>query len=181
MTADQLTSLPPEESWLPGHLLGPVVLHESESLHVLVEDAEVYPVGILVRVTARFRSLPTLQAQRDVGEQVSAFHYDAAGHHGPHLRYHRRDEQHRAQPLDPELADAFPWAHRGGGRLWRLGFWIPIEVANAAPLDYELDWPAQQLRSAFHFSQDQIDEASRSARQLWLIDDPPDDMCIVVI
>lgn len=61
MTGNQLISLPPEESWLPGHLLGPVVLHESESLHVLVEDAEVYPLGILIHVTARFRSLPTLQ------------------------------------------------------------------------------------------------------------------------
>jgi hypothetical protein len=180
MTADQLISLPPDETWLPGHLLGPVVLHESESLHVLVEDAEVYPVGILVRITARFRSLPTLQAQREVGGQVSAFHYDPAGHHGPHLRYHRRDEEHRAQPLDPELADAFPWAHRGGGRLWRLGFWIACAVPNAAPLDYELDWPAQQLRSTFHVSQDQIDDAMRAARQLW-IDDQPDDTCRAAI
>jgi len=181
MTADELTSLPPEESWLPGHLHGPVVLHESESLHVLVEDAEVYPVGILVHVTARFRSLPTLQAQREVRDQVSAFHYDPAGHRGPHLRYHARDEQHRTQPPDPELADAFPWAHRSGGRLCRLGFWIPCEVTNAAPLDYELDWPAQQLRSPFHVSQDQIDQARRAARQLWPVDDPPDDMCIAAI
>jgi hypothetical protein len=179
MTADQLTSLPPEETWLPGHILGPVVLHESQSLHVLVEDAGVYPVGILVHVTARFRSLPTRQAQREVGDQVSAFHHDAIGHRGPHLRYHRRDGQHRTQPLDPELVDAFPWAHRGGGRIWRLGFWIPCEATNAAPLDYELDWPAQQLRSTFHFSQDQIDEAMRAARQLW-IDDQQDDTCRVI-
>ena len=82
MTADQLTSLPPEETWLPGHLLGPVVLHQSESLHVLLEDAGVYPVGILVHVTARFRSLRTRQAQLEVRDQVSAFHYDAAGHAG---------------------------------------------------------------------------------------------------
>lgn len=172
MTANQLASRPPEESWLPGHLRGPVVLHESESLHVLVEDAEVYPVGILVHVTARFRSLPTREAQRDVGDQVSAFHYDPAGHQGPHLRYHRRDEQDRTQPLDPGLADARPWAQRGGGRVWRLGFWISCEIPDAAPLDYELHWPAQQVRSTFHFSQDQIDDARRGSRQLWPIDDP---------
>lgn len=166
MTADQLTSLPPQETWLPG-LLGPVVLHESESLHVLVEDAEVYHVGILVHVTARFRSLPTRQAQREVGDQVMSFHNDAVGHRGPHLRYHPRDGQQQTQPPDAELADAYPWAHGGGSRLWRLGFWIPFEAANAAPLDYELDWPAQQVRTTFHLSQDQIDEAWRAARQLW--------------
>jgi hypothetical protein len=175
MTANQLISLPPE-TWLPGHLLGPVVLHESEFLHVLVDDAEIYPVGILVHVTARFRSLPTLQAQREVGGQVSAFHYDAVGHRGPHLRYHHRDEQHPTQPPAAELGDAFPWAHRGGGRIWRLGFWIVCEAASAAPLDYELDWPAQQLRSTFHVSQDQIDEALRAARQLWF-DEQQDDTC----
>jgi hypothetical protein len=43
----------------------------------------------------------------------------------------------------------------------------PFEAANAAPLDYELDWPAQQVHTTFHFSQDQIDEAWRAARQLW--------------
>jgi hypothetical protein len=169
MTANPLISLPPE-TWLPGHLLDRVVLHESESLHVLVEDVEVYPVGILVRITARFRSLPTLQAQREVGDQVGAFHYDAVGHRGPHLRYRRRDAEHPTQPPEPELGDAFPWTHHGGGRIWRLGFWIACEAASAAPLDYELDWAAQQLRGTFHVSQDQIDEALRAARQLWFDD-----------
>ena len=61
----------------------------------------------------------------------------------------------------------------------RLGFWIPCEAADAAPLDYELDWPAQQLRSTFHVSQDQIDEAMRAARQLW-IDEQQDDTCRAV-
>jgi hypothetical protein len=179
MTADQLISLPPEETWLPGHILGPVVLHESESLHVLLEDAGAYPAGILVHVTARFRSLRTRQAQLEVRDQVTAFHHDPAGHRGPHLRYHPRGGQHPAQPPDPELADAFPWAHRSAGRLCRLGFWIPCEVADAAPLDYELDWPAQQLRNTFHVSQDQIDEAMRAARQLW-IDEQQDDTCRAV-
>jgi hypothetical protein len=58
--------------------------------------------------------------------------------------------------------------------VWRLGFWIPCEVTNSASLDGELDWPAQGIRSTFHLSQHQIDEAMRGARQLWPSDDPPE-------
>jgi hypothetical protein len=178
MTAIQNVSFPPEESWLPGRLLGPVVLHDSDLLHVLVKDADVYPVGILMHLTARFRDLPTLDAQREVGRQVSAFHYDTAGHDGPHLRYRRRDVQGQgqaAQPDDTVLGDAFPWAHRGGRRIWRLGYWIACDVASAAPLHYVLDWPAQAVHSAFDFSQEQIDQAGDAARQLWPADDDDQD------
>jgi hypothetical protein len=38
---------PPEEDWLPGRLLGPV-LYDPSQLRVAFEDAHVYPVGILL-------------------------------------------------------------------------------------------------------------------------------------
>jgi hypothetical protein len=152
MTTSQLT-LPPEEDWLPGRLLGSVVLHDSSRLNVVFDHADVYSVGILLHLTARFRDLRTLEAQREVGEQVMAFHH-AADHDGPHLRYE----------VDGQLADALPWAHGGAQRLWRIGFWI---ARDAIPLEYELDWPAKAVRSAFSFTQEQIDEALSAARQLW--------------
>jgi hypothetical protein len=168
MTASQNLILPPEESWLPGRLLGPVGLHDSDSLHVVFADADVYPVGILLHLTARFRDLPTLEAQREVSQQVNAFHHAPADHDGPHLRYCRRDGQgHAAQPDDTHLEDAFPWAHRGGRRIWRVGFWIACDVPVAAPLEYVFDWPAQSVHSVFGFTREQIDEALRAARQLW--------------
>jgi hypothetical protein len=170
MTATQNLSLPPEESWLPGRLLGPVVLHDSDVLHVVFADGDVYPVGILMHLTARFRDVRTLEAQREVGRQVSAFHHAPADHDGPHLRYHPLDAQGQKRAPQPDgtvLEDAFPWAHRGGRGIWRLGFWIACDVTSAAPLEYVLDWPAQAVHSAFGFTQEQIDEAWRAARQLW--------------
>jgi hypothetical protein len=68
--------------------------------------------------------------------------------------------------------DAFPWTHRGTRQLWRLGFWISGEITNTTSLDCELDWPAQQVRDTFHFSQNQISEAMRGTRQLWPDDGP---------
>ncbi|HSR85715.1 MAG TPA: hypothetical protein VLM11_16200 [Streptosporangiaceae bacterium] len=170
MTTTQNLSLPPEESWLPGRLLGPVVLYDSDVLHVVFADGDVYPVGILMHLTARFHDVRTLRAQREVGRQVSAFHHAPADHDGPHLRYRRRDAQGQGQAAqrdDTGLEDAFPWAHRGGRGIWRLGFWIACDVTGAAPLEYVLDWPAQAVHSAFGFTQEQIDEARRAARQLW--------------
>jgi hypothetical protein len=70
-----------------------------------------------------------------------------------------------------------PTAAEAGSADWGSG--SPCEAADAAPLDYELDWPAQQLRSTFHVSQDQIDEAMRATRQLW-IDEQQDDTCRAV-
>jgi hypothetical protein len=183
VTATENVSLPPEESWLPGRLLGPVV-YDSDLLHVLVEDAHVYPVGILMHLTARFRDLPTLDAQREVGRQVSAFHHAPADHDGPHLRYHPLDAQGQKQAPQPDgtvLEDALPWAHRGGGRIWRLGFWIACDVASAAPLQYVLDWPAQAIHSAFGFTRKQIDQAADAARQLWPAHDEDQDHGIRIV
>jgi hypothetical protein len=177
MAAIQNDSLPPEESWLPGRLLGPVALHYSDSLHVVFADADVYPVGILLHLTARFRDLPTRDAQREIGRQVSAFHYAPADHEGPHLRYHPLDAQGQQQPPQPDgtvLEDALPSAHRGSGRLWHLGYWIACDVASAAPLEYILDWPAQAVHNTFGFTQEQIDEARSAACQLWPADDDGD-------
>jgi hypothetical protein len=170
MAAIQNDTLPPEESWLPGRLLGPVVLHASDSLHVVFTDADVYPVGILLHLTARYRDLPTLDAQREIGRQVMAFHHAPADHDGPHLRYHPLDAQGQKQPPQPDgtvLEDALPSAHRGGGRIWYLGYWIACDVPVAAPLEYVLDWPAQAVRSTFGFAQEQVDQARSAARQLW--------------
>ena len=144
--------LPPEESWLPGQLLGPVVLHHSDSLHVVFTHADVYPEGILLHVTARFRELESREARQEVGRQISAFHYAPADHEGPHLRY------------QPDGIDALPEAHHGGGRIWHLGYWIASDVA---PLEYVFEWPAQEARSEFGFTREQVDEARRAARQLW--------------
>jgi len=165
MTAD--VSLPPEESWLPDRIFGPVVLHSSDRLHVSFADADVYPAGILLHITARFRDLPTLDAQREVSRQVSAFHHAPADHDGPHLRYRPRGTQEHAG-----LEDTFPWAHRGAQRLWRLGYWIACDIA---PLEYVLDWPAQAVHSEFSFTQEQVDEALGVARQLWPIYDDVQD------
>lgn len=152
MTAQE-TALPPEEDWLPGRLLGRVVLQESDQLCVAFEDADLYPMGILLRLSARFRELPTLEAQREAAGQVMAFHR-GADHDGPHLRY----------MSDGRTADALPWAHGGAQRLWRMGFWI---ACDEAPLDYELDWPSQSIRTAFSLIREQLIEAQSEARQLW--------------
>jgi hypothetical protein len=172
---------PPEESWLPGRLLGPVVLYGSDSPHVVFSDADVYPVGILMHLIARFRDLPTREAQQEVRRQVSAFHQAPADHDGPRLRYRRRDAQGQAAHRDVAgLEDAFPWAHRGAQRIWRLGYWIACDVSGAAPLEYVLDWPAQAVHSVFGFTQDQIDESRRAARQLWPADDDKPDHGIYI-
>ena len=84
----------------------------------------------------------------------------------------------RLQPSDPELAVGFPGPTAAIAALPASGFWIPCEAADAAPLDYELRWPARAQR-LFHVSQDQIDEAMRAARQLW-IDEQQDDTCRAV-
>ncbi len=94
------------------------------------------------------------------------------------MRYHPLDAQGQKQAPQPDgtvMEDALPWAHRGGGGIWRLGFWVACDVTSSAPLEYVLDWPAQAVHSVFGFTQDQMDEARRAARQLWPADDDGQD------
>lgn len=183
MTADplQLPPLPPEAAWIPGRLLESVVLHDSSTLHVRLDDGDVYPVGVLLRLSARFRSVRTLWEQREVLRQMGAFHQDPAGHDGPHLRYALHSEGGPPLAAGATSRDAHPWAHRGAQGFLRLNFWLDFDTGSKSRLQCILDWSAQGISAAFSFPPHQIDLARQQARRLWNDEGSPDDQYTVAL
>jgi hypothetical protein len=179
MSAEFDDDLPPEESWLPGRLLGGVVLHDDGTVHVVFDDADVYPSGLVIRLVARFRTSPPVEAmygarsegewllarqasRSDRAEQLGAFR-QGPDHTGPHLRF---ASEQTSEP-STETAEGLPWAFRGDDWLWRLPYWIPVDLTSPPDLALRLDWPAQAIDARFHLSHDQLQRASSAARQLW--------------
>jgi hypothetical protein len=122
--------LPPEDSYAPGTLFFGRVLAATPDLHLIAEAPQCYPTSVIVRITARFRSLPGLAAQRAVGDDVNAFRV-SDDHMGPRLLVGR--------PGQPPL-EARPWGSGGSGRLWRLTFWAPFDSGAVQPLELTFSW-----------------------------------------
>ncbi len=135
------------------------VILAREDLHLVVETIEVYPKVIIVRIVARFRSLPTREAQRAVAEQVTEYLRAPNDHDGPRVAVSRATSA---------TMGTYPWGQAGGGGLWRLSFIAAVDVHDDQFADLTFSWPAQRVDTVFvRVPGNALAQAAARITELW--------------
>jgi hypothetical protein len=144
--------------WLPGLIAGQGSVHPSGAACTL-DFGEVYPSGVLVQISVRFRGPLTRDQQHEIYTQVDSYHRNTPTL-GPQLVM----EQEGASAVSAEV-----FTTQGNTTMWTITYWFDQQV-EPAQLTLVVTWPEQGLESLFVISRVNVDQAIRQAAQLWVPD-----------
>ncbi|BCW42455.1 hypothetical protein StoSoilB3_39900 [Arthrobacter sp. StoSoilB3] len=142
-------------NWLPGFVAGrgSILLNGAGCS---LNFAEVYPFGLWVQISVRFRGPLTLEQQRDIDRQVGAYLRNSPAE-GPLLTI----DQDGSGRSTAEIV-----THEGHNNFWTISFWVDHKVAAGA-LSVVFTWTGQDIEMTFSVTGEDVDSALSTATELW--------------
>lgn len=145
----------PPHHWLPGLIAGRAFLAPGGPA-VTLDYGEVYPFGIMVQISVRFRGPLGLQQQRAISDQGSAYLWNK-----PALSPQLTVEQDHLGPAPSRIL-----RHQGRSEFWSISYWLDQEIAPSA-LSMTFRWPEQDINCGFPVPGEEISRALDQATELW--------------
>jgi hypothetical protein len=142
-------------NWQPGFVAGrgSVLL---SGAGCSLNFAEVYPFGLWVQMSVRFKGPLTLEQQRDIDRQVGAYLRNSPAE-GPQLAV----DQDSSGCSTAEIV-----MHEGHNNFWTISFWVDHDVAAGA-LSVVFTWTDQDIETTFSVTGEDVDSALSEATELW--------------
>ena len=142
-------------NWQPGFVAGrgSVLL---SGAGCSLNFAEVYPFGLWVQMSVRFKGPLTLERQRDINHQVGAYLRNSPAE-GPQLTV----TQENSGRSTAEVV-----THEGHNNFWTISFWVDHDV-TAGALSMVFIWTDQDIETTFSVTGEDIETALSAATELW--------------
>ena len=118
--------------------------------------AEVYPFGLWVQMSVRFKGPLTLEQQREINRQVGAYLRNSPA----------EDPQLTVDQENSGRSTAEIVTHEGHNNFWTISFWADHDVAAGA-LSMVFSWTDQDIETTFSVTGEDIETALTDATELW--------------